>query len=147
MARDLNDRIDRIKREIDGPRGDWQANKEVSKGWRMLLRKTIRPLFKRTKARFRGDNEVAVNWGAEGEDEVHLSAQNRRTKRIFVLQYRCYRPDRLILRAITVLPPFARNPDETRHKESLEVASISKSTVGEDLDELLKFAYRGSSWP
>lgn len=144
---DFESRIDRIKREAKEQRDDaGQANKEFSQGCRKLLREIVRPLFDRTKIKLDRDDEVAVNWAAVEEDEIHFSAQNRRTRRTYTLHYRCHWPDRRVQRRTTIKPPTGAR-FEWDHTDGYEVLDLSQQVLEGHLEELLKLAFSGLGAP
>lgn len=142
---DFESRIDRIKREAKEQRdAAGQANKEFGQGCRRLLLDLVKPLFERTRAKLGRDDDLAVNWSPAGEDEIHLTVQNKRTRRAYSLFYHCDWSDRRVRRRTTIKPP-AGTIMEWDHTDNFELLDLSQEVLEDHLEEFLRLAFSGSS--
>ena len=142
---DFESRIDRIKRETKGQReATGQANKEFAQGCRRLLLEVVKPLFERTRVKLGHDDDLAVNWAAAGEDEIHLVAKNKRTRRAYLLHYHCHWPDNRVQRRTVIQPPAGGIP-EWDHTDNFELLDLSQETLEGHVEEVLRLAFSGES--
>jgi hypothetical protein len=140
---DFESRIDKIKREIrDRREEEGHQNQIFSHGCRGLL-KEIQSLFERTVNKLRHDDELAdAKWGAENEDDVHLSARSRRTSRIYILRYRCYWPDQRVQR-ITTIQGLASGNYANKRQQDFALGQLDGRVLEDHVEDFLRLAFTG----